>query len=489
MASTVAIARLSSPANRAVCQATLLYPAHQARSLLHSAGQDVHGAVAQQRHAARLAGHAPPSLFECAELLCTQAAAADVAGEESDGPADSVQAPSSRQLAELVGLLPRSDVEELRRLVGLLRGMQQVVGREPLPQAVRRVLHESGLAAWVQRQQAAAALADEGSDEASQNAAGQGGGEQLPPRLRSVVLKAQQLAEEWQQQGSQVAVPGSDSWSGWLEGGSQGNGEEAASTLQQQQGVELVRELLVRLAPEITVDSAADVAGAGSCAQQQCGADPGAFTISTIHAAKGLEWEVVLLPSVCDGHLPVPYRPSALQQAAGAAGGCGGGQPPDHGAAARAHYEEERRLFHVAATRARDLLLVSYVQPVPAGEAAGEGCQLSGALGGVLGGLKRRERGCMLRCSTAPTTSEPARLTHPCHPCKPIAACPAWPPWRSFCALQTGSPRRALQHRSSRSSSREGGARIPASCRAAPQFWPPRCAACTASGPTQTALS
>lgn len=364
------------------------------------AGQDVRGAVAQQRHAARLAGQAPPSLFECAELLCTQAAAAEGAAEEGR-PAAGSQVLGRQELAAAAGLLPQSDMQELRRLVGLLRGMQQAVGREPLAQAVRRVLHESGLAAWVRQQQEAAALAREGHGagcDASQAATSQEEAEQLPPRLHSVVVKAEQLAAKWQQQGSQVAGPGSDGWPGWLEGGLQGDGGEtalASASQQHQQGLELVTELLVRLATETAVDGDA---AAGSCAQQaqaaQGCADHGALTISTIHAAKGLEWDVVLLPSVCDGHLPVPYRPSAMQQAAGAAGAGSCCEPPDHGAAARAHYEEERRLFHVAATRARDLLLVSYVQPVAAEGAAEEAGHLSGELGGAwsAGGGQMRGR-------------------------------------------------------------------------------------------------
>ncbi len=349
------------------------------------------GAVAEERHAARLAGQAPPSLFECAELLCTQAAAAEGAAEEG-GPAAGSQVLGRQELAAAAGLLPQSDLQELRRLVGLLRGMQQAVGREPLAQAVRRVLHESGLAAWVRQQQGAAALAREGHDagcDSSQETTSQEEAEQLPPRLHSVVVKAEQLAAKWQQQGSQVAGPGSDGWHGWLEGGLQGDGGAtalASASQQHQQGLELVIELLVRLATETTVDMDADAAGSFVQQAQQaqgCRADPGALTISTIHAAKGLEWDAVLLPSVCDGHLPVPYRPSALQQAAGAAGAGSCGELPDHGAAARAHYEEERRLFHVAATRAKDLLLVSYVQPVAAEGAAEEVCHMSGELGGA----------------------------------------------------------------------------------------------------------
>lgn len=348
--------------------------------------------MAQQRHAARLAGRAPPSLLECAELLCTQATTADAA-RGGCGPTAEAQALVSGHLAALVDLLPRSDLEELGRLVGLLRDMRLTVGREPLPQAVQRLLLESGLAAWVHRQQEAAELAGEASNMngGAYGMAGHECGEQLPSRLLVVLMKARQLAAEWQQQGSQHATtPGSDSWASWLEGGLQSDGEEAVPASatqqkqqrrQQQQGVELVRELLVRLAGETTVDSVADMAGTGSATQQaqqaqRCSVDPGAFTISTIHAAKGLEWDVVLLPSVCDGHLPVPYRPSAAQQPAAAAE-----EAAHHCAAAGAHYEEERRLLHVAATRARDLLLLSYVQPVPAEEAAEGGYQLPGARG------------------------------------------------------------------------------------------------------------
>ncbi|MGD0706719.1 MAG: 3'-5' exonuclease, partial [Trebonia sp.] len=57
------------------------------------------------------------------------------------------------------------------------------------------------------------------------------------------------------------------------------------------------------------------------------------LTISTIHAAKGLEWPVVHLPHLVDGALPSDM---ALGDPAGLA--------------------EEHRLFYVAVTRARDRL-------------------------------------------------------------------------------------------------------------------------------------
>jgi len=57
------------------------------------------------------------------------------------------------------------------------------------------------------------------------------------------------------------------------------------------------------------------------------------LTLSTIHQAKGLEWKAVFVLWLCDGHFP---SAPALRD--------------PHGE------EEERRLFHVAATRARDQL-------------------------------------------------------------------------------------------------------------------------------------
>jgi DNA helicase-2/ATP-dependent DNA helicase PcrA len=57
------------------------------------------------------------------------------------------------------------------------------------------------------------------------------------------------------------------------------------------------------------------------------------LTLSTVHQAKGLEWDAVFLLWLCEGHFPSAM---ALRDPEGD--------------------EEERRLFHVAATRARDLL-------------------------------------------------------------------------------------------------------------------------------------
>jgi DNA helicase-2/ATP-dependent DNA helicase PcrA len=60
-------------------------------------------------------------------------------------------------------------------------------------------------------------------------------------------------------------------------------------------------------------------------------------TLSTVHQAKGLEWNVVFVIWLADGRFPTDF-----------AGKVEGG------------YEEERRLFHVAVTRARDELVLTY---------------------------------------------------------------------------------------------------------------------------------
>ena len=72
--------------------------------------------------------------------------------------------------------------------------------------------------------------------------------------------------------------------------------------------------------------------------------DPNVVTLSTLHAAKGLEWPHVVLTGVIEGMLP--FRPDE-----------------DAGAAAQAaRIEEERRLMYVGITRARQTLAVSWTR-------------------------------------------------------------------------------------------------------------------------------
>ena len=61
------------------------------------------------------------------------------------------------------------------------------------------------------------------------------------------------------------------------------------------------------------------------------------LTLSTVHSAKGLEWGVVLIIWVMDGYFPSAKANSNTEA-----------------------IEEERRLMYVAATRAKDNLILCY---------------------------------------------------------------------------------------------------------------------------------
>lgn len=61
-----------------------------------------------------------------------------------------------------------------------------------------------------------------------------------------------------------------------------------------------------------------------------------AVTLSSLHSAKGLEWDAVFMPGLYEGGLPLRYQ----------------GEMVD--------VDEERRLFYVGITRARDVLELSY---------------------------------------------------------------------------------------------------------------------------------
>jgi superfamily I DNA/RNA helicase len=60
------------------------------------------------------------------------------------------------------------------------------------------------------------------------------------------------------------------------------------------------------------------------------------LVLSTIHSAKGLEWQVVFILGVSDGHLPISYSLNSVDDV-----------------------EEERRLLYVAMTRAKHELYLT----------------------------------------------------------------------------------------------------------------------------------
>ncbi|KAL6703071.1 ATP-dependent DNA helicase srs2 [Coniothyrium glycines] len=105
------------------------------------------------------------------------------------------------------------------------------------------------------------------------------------------------------------------------------NGEEISDDalpivegLEQRQ--DTAADILSKFLANVTLSSAAD----------QEGADLDQVTVSTIHAAKGLEWPVVFIPAVYDGSIPHS-------------------RADDH--------DEERRLLYVGMTRAQGLLYLS----------------------------------------------------------------------------------------------------------------------------------
>lgn len=63
------------------------------------------------------------------------------------------------------------------------------------------------------------------------------------------------------------------------------------------------------------------------------------LVLSTIHSAKGLEWDAVYVIHTSDGNIPSDMATKSSEQ-----------------------IEEERRLFYVALTRAKDWLYVCYPQ-------------------------------------------------------------------------------------------------------------------------------
>jgi DNA helicase-2/ATP-dependent DNA helicase PcrA len=77
-----------------------------------------------------------------------------------------------------------------------------------------------------------------------------------------------------------------------------------------------------------------------------------AVTLSTVHGAKGLEWAVVFVVGLEEGHFPPPARSQGLPLPEALL--------PGQGDPAQAHRAEERRLFYVALTRAREELRLSY---------------------------------------------------------------------------------------------------------------------------------
>ncbi len=75
-------------------------------------------------------------------------------------------------------------------------------------------------------------------------------------------------------------------------------------------------------------------------------------TISTMHRAKGREWDIVMIPSVNTGNIPY-IKPTGDE---------------DDGKLTKENEEEERRLFYVAITRAREFCAICFIDEKDATE-------------------------------------------------------------------------------------------------------------------------
>ena len=99
--------------------------------------------------------------------------------------------------------------------------------------------------------------------------------------------------------------------------------------------VTLADDLAAASADATLVDLVDDL---DSRAASQAAPTADGVTLSTVHAAKGLEWAAVFVVGLVDGTFPIQYADTP------------------------ARVEEERRLFYVACTRARDVLTLSWAR-------------------------------------------------------------------------------------------------------------------------------
>lgn len=114
--------------------------------------------------------------------------------------------------------------------------------------------------------------------------------------------------------------------------------EELEELLQLSKGFETIGEWLEHIENYDAIMQEA-IRQEGSIHQEQIDA----VNIVTMHASKGLEWKVVILPDVNEG--VVPHKKAVTDE----------------------ELEEERRMFYVAMTRAKESLFIFYVQEKEAG--------------------------------------------------------------------------------------------------------------------------
>ncbi|MEJ5915039.1 ATP-dependent DNA helicase UvrD2 [Pseudokineococcus sp. 1T1Z-3] len=158
-------------------------------------------------------------------------------------------------------------------------------------------------------------------------------------------------------------------------------------------------------------------------------------TLASLHAAKGLEWDAVVLVGLSEGLMPISFA----QDDADAV-------------------EEERRLLYVGVTRARERVVCSWtLSRTPGGRASRkpsrflDGLRPSSAADAPAGGVARGERGSrrrgasLSRCRTCgePLTTAAARKTGRCEDCPATydeAVFEALREWRSRTAAEAKVP-------------------------------------------------
>ena len=77
-------------------------------------------------------------------------------------------------------------------------------------------------------------------------------------------------------------------------------------------------------------------------------------TVTTVHRAKGMEWEIVFVVRMNDGVIPLRTRHRRQQQSSEPTGNGGDTFDRDAGNGEDDIDEEERRIAYVAMSRARD---------------------------------------------------------------------------------------------------------------------------------------
>ena len=110
--------------------------------------------------------------------------------------------------------------------------------------------------------------------------------------------------------------------------------EVSGTALEQWDALNSLVQIADEMGPEATIKSFANELEERQRSQHEPTRE--SITLSTIHAAKGLEYKVVFIVGAVEGYLPISYAKTEQQVA------------------------EEQRLFYVGVTRAKDMLFITW---------------------------------------------------------------------------------------------------------------------------------